>query len=56
MQTRSMFLENGKVLMLFNAIIKQFDILSKSQNTDTTEGYNTILNLCLTVSTILNCI
>lgn len=47
---RSKFLEGGKVLSLFYAIIKQFDILSESHDIDVTVGYKNIFNLCLNVS------
>ncbi|XP_008189868.1 protein mini spindles isoform X2 [Acyrthosiphon pisum] len=44
---RSKFLEGGKVLSLFYAIIKQFDVLSESHDIDVTVGYKNIFNLCL---------
>lgn len=44
---RSKFLEGGKVLSLFYAIIKQFDILSESHDIDVTVGYKNIFNICL---------
>lgn len=47
---RSKFLEGGKVLSLFYAIIKQFDVLSESHDIDVTVGYKNIFNLCLNVS------
>lgn len=47
---RSKFLEGGKVLSLFYAIIKQFDNLSESHDIDVTVGYKNIFNLCLNVS------
>lgn len=50
---RSKFLEDGKVLSLFYAIIKQFDILSESHDIDVTVGYKNIFNLCLNVSNTL---
>lgn len=40
-------LDNGKVLMLFYAINKQFDILFESNDI---VGFMIILNLCLNVS------
>lgn len=46
---RSEFLENEKVLLLFYAIIKQFEILSAT-NDDITFRYKAIFNLCLNVS------
>jgi len=49
---RSKFLEGGKVLSLFYAIIKQFDILSESHDIDFTVGYKNMFNLCLNVSII----
>lgn len=49
---RSKFLEGGKVLSLFYAIIKQFDILSESHDIDVTVGYKNMFNLCLNVSII----
>lgn len=49
---RSKFLEGGKVLSLFYAIIKQFDILSESHDIDVTVGYRNIFNLCLNVSIV----
>lgn len=48
----SKFLEDGKILSLFNAIIKQFDILFEFKHTDLNGKYKTILNLCLNVSNI----
>ncbi|XP_050528781.1 protein mini spindles-like isoform X2 [Daktulosphaira vitifoliae] len=45
--TRSQFLEGGKVLSLFYAIIKQFDNLSESHDMDVTVGYRNLFNLCL---------
>lgn len=50
---RSKFLEGGKVLSLFYAIIKQFDNLSESHDIDVTVGYKNIFNLCLNVSTYI---
>lgn len=50
LQMRSKFLEGGKVLSLFYAIIKQFDVLSESHDIDVTVGYKNIFNLCLNVS------
>uniref|UniRef100_A0A2S2NSW4 Cytoskeleton-associated protein 5 n=2 Tax=Schizaphis graminum TaxID=13262 RepID=A0A2S2NSW4_SCHGA len=44
---RSKFLEGGKVLSLFCAIIKQFDVLSESHDIDVTVGYKNIFNMCL---------
>lgn len=52
LQMRSKFLEGGKVLSLFYAIIKQFDILSESHDIDVTVGYKNIFNICLNVSII----
>lgn len=49
---RSKFLEGGKVLSLFYAIIKQFDVLSESHDIDVTVGYKNIFNLCLNVSIV----
>jgi len=48
LQTRSKFLEDGKVLSLFHGIIRQFDILL--ENNDPVK-YKNIFNLCLNVST-----
>jgi len=50
--TRAKFLEDGKVLSLFYAIIKLFDILSESHDIDFTVGYKNIFNLCLNVGVL----
>lgn len=48
---RSKFLEEDKVIPLFDAIIKQFDnILSGSHDTDDIVRYKKLLDLCLIVS------
>lgn len=48
----SKFLEDGKVLTLFNAIIKQFDILYECNHIDLNSRYKIIFKLCLNVSDI----
>lgn len=44
-----MLLENDKILLIFDAINKQLEILSKSSK-DISFKYKTIFDLCLSVS------
>lgn len=47
------FLEDGNILSLFNAIIKQFDILFESNHINLNEIYKPILKFCLNVSILV---